>query len=971
MNNELLQRYVEGRSEEAFTELVKRHLDLVYCAALRQVDGDTAAAQDVTQAVFTDLARKAAQLTRHASLTGWLYTSTRFQAAKARRSEQRRRAREQQAHTMSQLLHTTDAEPCWKDIGPVLDEVMHELKSADREAVLMRYFEERPLAEIGARLGLSDNAARMRVERSLDKLREALGRRGISLTLAALGATLCARAVQAAPSGLINTVSRTAFAMSTGGGVALLLWKLAASTSFKWGTVAALLLVVGIAVTWSQRSAPSRAGASAAVEGALSANVAAKEIQSEEILPGPSNFVASSSPELVSTNKLVLHIVAQDNGQPIPSASMDYWFWESGKVNHRKPLISSRSGICEVPVPRDKVTRLILVSEVDGFVDTRLEWNVERGALVPDEYTLRLVRAIRIGGRVVDADDQPVAGAEVGFNNRANPAQETFPESRNFAWPFWIVARTDTEGRWRMERVSQEMLRTLDGGASHSNHVHSSHISLNESDVQKEMLAETHVFRLGRAVTVSGIVVDAQEQPVAGAKIRVGAVGMSGSREGTAAPDGTFRIAGCNPGKSSLSAEAEGFAPLTQAVELSADAQPYRLTLQPGKLLRLLVVDSDGAPIKGANAWLDTFERNFLQGSKAPPIQTSFNRRTDAAGRIEWNEAPDQELNFDFSAKGFMRVSGFKVRPDGQQHVITLPPALTISGTVRDADTGELVPRFRIITGWPQHNPISGENTEQWSTIDRFWLSFEGGKFNHVYEEPVVVSTPSHGFVFKVEAEGYASCVTRVVGPEESKAEFDIRLTRANSQQVTALLPDGRPAAHADVGFISPGAHLRLVPGGFDTRQVSSSQSIADDAGRFELKPDPRVQRIIVAHPEGFAATTVAALAANPTVTLQPWGRLEGSIGGDTTKARALLFQYESGDFSSISCDFSRYQVKTDSAGRFVFPQAPPGKHQLVELIPDNSGGNTVWSHNPLTAFEILPGKTTTLAVQAKSSEEP
>jgi len=83
------------------------------------------------------------------------------------------------------------------------------------------------------------------------------------------------------------------------------------------------------------------------------------------------------------------------------------------------------------------------------------------------------------------------------------------------------------------------------------------------------------------------------------------------------------------------------------------------------------------------------------------------------------------------------------------------------------------------------------------------------------------------------------------------------------------------------------------------------------------------------------------------------------------------LFQYESGDFSSISCDFSRYQVKTDSEGRFVFPQAPPGKHQLVELIPDTSGGNTVWSHNPLTAFEILPGKTTTVAVQAKSSEEP
>src|SRR5262245_51110040 len=169
MSNELLRRYVEGQSEEAFAELVRRHIDLVYSAALRQVGGDAAAAQDVTQAVFTDLARKASYLTRHASLTGWLYTSTRFQASKARRSEQRRRVREQEAHTMSQILQTTDSDPGWNELKPVLDEVMHELKNDDREAVLMRYFEERPLAEIGARFGLSDNAARMRVERSLDK----------------------------------------------------------------------------------------------------------------------------------------------------------------------------------------------------------------------------------------------------------------------------------------------------------------------------------------------------------------------------------------------------------------------------------------------------------------------------------------------------------------------------------------------------------------------------------------------------------------------------------------------------------------------------------------------------------------------------------------------------------------------------------------------------------------------------------
>ena len=99
-STELLRCYASELSEAAFAALVRQHVDLVYSAALRQVNGDEQVAQDVTQAVFTDLARKAGRLTRHPSLAGWLYTSTRFLAAKTRRTEQRRRTRDQEAHAM-------------------------------------------------------------------------------------------------------------------------------------------------------------------------------------------------------------------------------------------------------------------------------------------------------------------------------------------------------------------------------------------------------------------------------------------------------------------------------------------------------------------------------------------------------------------------------------------------------------------------------------------------------------------------------------------------------------------------------------------------------------------------------------------------------------------------------------------------------------------------------------------------------
>ena len=201
-DGELLRRYAETGSEDAFTELVRRHVDLVYSAALRQVNGDAHLAQDVAQSVFTDLARKAAPLARRPALTGWLYTSTHFAAAKAVRTEHRRQAREQEAHTMQALLHDPEPDVDWDKLRSVLDEAMHRLSEDDREAILLRFFENRPLAEVGAELGVGENAARMRVERALEKLRVQLVRRGVTTPAAVLATTIAAHAVQAAPAGL-------------------------------------------------------------------------------------------------------------------------------------------------------------------------------------------------------------------------------------------------------------------------------------------------------------------------------------------------------------------------------------------------------------------------------------------------------------------------------------------------------------------------------------------------------------------------------------------------------------------------------------------------------------------------------------------------------------------------------------------------------------------------------------------------
>jgi RNA polymerase sigma factor (sigma-70 family) len=204
---ELLRNYAKTRSEEAFAELVRRHVNLVYSAALRQVGGDAHLAQDAAQTVFADLARKAASLCRRESLTGWLYTSAHFAAANIARGEHRRRDREEQF--MREPIQDTGTTADWEKLRPTLDSVMHELKESDREAVLLRYFENRPFAEVGARVSVNENTARMRVERALEKLRSLLAKRGIT-TGAALASVISANAVQTAPASLAGSLATAA-----------------------------------------------------------------------------------------------------------------------------------------------------------------------------------------------------------------------------------------------------------------------------------------------------------------------------------------------------------------------------------------------------------------------------------------------------------------------------------------------------------------------------------------------------------------------------------------------------------------------------------------------------------------------------------------------------------------------------------------------------------------------------------------
>jgi RNA polymerase sigma factor (sigma-70 family) len=203
-DGKLLQDYVTRASDKAFEALVARYVNLVYSAARRQV-GDPHLADEVTQAVFVLLAQKAKSLGPATILPGWLHRATRFVAAGALRTQRRRQQREQEAYMQSTLDKGT-AESAWEEMYPLLDEMMVRLRSTDRDALMLRYFENKSLEEVGAALGLQERAAQKRVARGLERLRRLLLGRGVMLSAGAIAGAVSAPSVEAAPAGLAASV---------------------------------------------------------------------------------------------------------------------------------------------------------------------------------------------------------------------------------------------------------------------------------------------------------------------------------------------------------------------------------------------------------------------------------------------------------------------------------------------------------------------------------------------------------------------------------------------------------------------------------------------------------------------------------------------------------------------------------------------------------------------------------------------
>ena len=304
----LLKSYAADRSEDAFRELVARYIGLVHSTALRQLDGDVQLAEDISQVVFSDLARDAGKISGGVMLGGWLHQRTVNAARTVMRSERRRQAREKEAAQMGLTEDHTALNLA--RIGPALDEAITRLSPGDRAAVVLRFFERQDLREVGKALGVNEDAAQKRVSRALEKIRLLLGRNGVVISASALGALLAAEEVAAATAQLVLTITAAALSATavTPSTVTLAAKTIGMTTIQKLAVGAALVAALGTAIYESRQAALARADRQALQQAQAPMVAGVGRLQRE--LADATNRLAVMAGTLAQTDRRNLELLA-------------------------------------------------------------------------------------------------------------------------------------------------------------------------------------------------------------------------------------------------------------------------------------------------------------------------------------------------------------------------------------------------------------------------------------------------------------------------------------------------------------------------------------------------------------------------------------------------------------------------------------------------------------------------------------
>lgn len=928
---ELLRAYASLRNEDAFSTLTARYINLVYSAAARQT-ANPQSAEDVTQAVFLTLARKAGSISRGTVLSGWLLRTTRFAAANARRLEQRRQHYEKQA--MQSFVCSTESEAAWERIAPLLDEALDRLAGKDRDAIALRFLERKPLKHIAEQLGVSEDGAQKRVARALEKLRIFFDQRGRRISTVALTGALVSNSMQAAPTSLAGSISAMIASQGTlAGSIVATLAKATAGTltRFKLQVLAvrvtSVAILIGLAVVTFKHISSPDVDSDTSASTNLDASSGVAQLQPVPAVPSSTVLAAAAVP--ANVRQLLLRVLDGQSGAPVTNGHLTLVTAMPRVTNF---FVTDARGSSLISYSPEPVKSWSLRIEIfrDGYVPKFVSWSESQQDHIdeiPDEYTVKVDPAVTIGGVVVDEQDAPVAGAKVVFSVSGPTASRA--RERLTMMGDYHHEMCDARGRWSCNHVPsrfgmisyhlvhpefQETEYASDSPDSPS------YVSVNRL-AEADLLAGRAILRAKRGLVIAGVVADEVGQPVTGAKVTQNYDFRSPERTTLTAGDGSFRFGNGRPRELALTIQAAGLAPVVTSFVANASMNSLRFVLPRGELLFGRVLDDAGRPLHGA-----TVEA----ASPSADSRTLFEWRTktDADGNFSWDAAPATQ-SYAVYASGYETKERTVLAADGTEVTIHLKKkagtaAVRILGEVVDAETKKAPTGVRVQI-WQTTREANGG----WSSFTtRPEDATPDGRFR------LRTSSGTISYVLEVQADGYwpERLTNQVTG--EAEVRLNIELKKSPLYAGVILNPAGEAVAGASVAVSASDEWVQMnQPGKLHFGAHSGTAgTVSDASGHFRLPPKHAPESVVVAHEQGFAEVPFAGMSSNTVITLQPWGRIEGTLilAGQPRANETIALGAASWRYAAYGSRFSLFlNTRTDANGRFVFETVPAGERKV------------------------------------------
>jgi uncharacterized GH25 family protein len=630
-----------------------------------------------------------------------------------------------------------------------------------------------------------------------------------------------------------------------------------------------------------------------------------------------------------TNTSLTVAVIDSLNGEQLAGTRVQL-VTEGARPHVKKSWVTGRNGNLKLQFENPLVNELKFWTVADGYVPEETKVMPDLSGKLPETCTIRLTRAVTVGGIVLDASGKPLSGVEVHVYSIEQATGNTSSNSQTHG--DFHYERTDAKGRWSCSHIAKQ-IHNVRFRFIHPEYVTAEIVPDATKDAgimdgtvsADDLIALKATMLMKPGFVLNGVVIDSNQKPIEGAEI-----------DGPDFPvwtpaDGHFSLHNCPTGMVVLIAYAKGFAPQRKKFFVGEAGNEARFQLDRGNTLRLAVKDSKGRGIPNAKVIVEHWQSQ-------PADQWQW--ETDAHGRLTWDSAPDDELLYTISHVGYETLRGQSLKADGQEHVLVLHKQLQISGKVFDADNSTPLAEFVVIPGqlhadhydWNSDGIVNGKSG------------------NYLIRLPKQINP----HVLQAQAKGYYPEISRTFKDDEEEGVADFRLKRGEPLSGRVQLPDGKPASKAQVALCTTDNQVVIGENGsLDTDVGCKSET--DGHGEFVFQPRRSIKWIAAANEQGYAEMSIDDFKQSPAIRLQSWGRISGVLRSGAVPCSNQLVKLTR--IGSLCPQFhpERFTRLTDSEGRFTFDHVPAGQLMIGRIL------QTQFSHGQV--IEIAPGQTTEISL--------